>query len=51
MLGLAQGMSPVELGLDLHQISCKPFLDKMNTRGWWSKNVPAGSDIDIVGGQ
>ena len=27
MLGLAQGMSPVELGLDLHQTSCKPFLD------------------------
>jgi heterodisulfide reductase subunit B len=29
MLGLAQGMSPVELGLDLHQISCNPFLDKL----------------------
>ncbi len=29
MLGLAQGMSPIELGLDLHQISCDPFLNKL----------------------
>ena len=29
LLGLAQGMSPVELGLELHQISCKPMLDKL----------------------
>lgn len=29
MLGLAQGMSPTELGLSLHQISCDPFLNKL----------------------
>ncbi len=29
LLGLAQGMSPQELGLDLHGISCEPFLQKV----------------------
>jgi len=29
LLGLAQGMSPQELGLDLHAISCEPFLQKV----------------------
>ncbi|QSZ67087.1 CoB--CoM heterodisulfide reductase subunit B [Methanofollis aquaemaris] len=29
LLGLAQGMSPQELALDLHAIDCKPFLDKV----------------------
>jgi len=27
LLGLAQGMSPDELALDLHAVDCKPFLD------------------------
>lgn len=29
LLGLAQGMSPQELALDLHGISCEPFLQKV----------------------
>ena len=29
LLGLAQGMSPQDLGLDLHGISCEPFLQKV----------------------
>ncbi|MGC9434521.1 MAG: CoB--CoM heterodisulfide reductase subunit B [Methanomicrobiales archaeon] len=29
LLGLAQGMSPQELALDLHAVDCKPFLDKI----------------------
>jgi heterodisulfide reductase subunit B len=29
LLGLAQGMSPQELALDLHAISCEPFLEKV----------------------
>lgn len=29
LLGLAQGMTPQELALDLHAIDCKPFLDKI----------------------
>jgi heterodisulfide reductase subunit B len=29
LLGLAQGMSPQELALDLHAIDCKPFLEKL----------------------
>ena len=29
LLGLAQGMSPQELALDLHAISCEPFLSKV----------------------
>jgi heterodisulfide reductase subunit B len=29
LLGLAQGMSPQELALDLHGISCEPFLEKV----------------------
>ncbi|MDK2974165.1 MAG: heterodisulfide reductase subunit [Methanofollis sp.] len=29
LLGLAQGMTPQELALDLHGIDCKPFLDKI----------------------
>jgi heterodisulfide reductase subunit B len=29
LLGLAQGMSPQELALDLHGIDCKPYLDKI----------------------
>jgi heterodisulfide reductase subunit B2 len=29
LLGLAQGMSPQELGLDLHGVSCEPFLKKV----------------------
>jgi len=29
LLGLAQGMSPQELGLELHGISCEPFLQKV----------------------
>jgi heterodisulfide reductase subunit B len=29
LLGLAQGMSPQELALDLHGVDCKPFLDKI----------------------
>jgi heterodisulfide reductase subunit B len=29
LLGLAQGMSPQELALDLHAISCEPFLQKV----------------------
>ncbi|MHC1626774.1 MAG: CoB--CoM heterodisulfide reductase subunit B [Methanoculleaceae archaeon] len=29
LLGLAQGMSPQELALDLHAVDCKPFLDKV----------------------
>ncbi|HJJ42079.1 MAG TPA: CoB--CoM heterodisulfide reductase subunit B [Methanocorpusculum sp.] len=33
MLGLAQGMSPVELGLELHSISCDPFLEKLRVHG------------------
>ena len=52
MLGLAQGMTPVELGLDLHQTSCAPFLDKLKNDGavWWNKNVKDSENIDIVGG-
>ncbi len=33
MLGLAQGLSPVELGFGLHQISCEPFLAKLRPTG------------------
>jgi hypothetical protein len=53
MLGLAQGMTPVELGLDLHQTSCKPFLDILKGDGkvWWNKNVKDSENIDVVGGQ
>ena len=29
LLGLAQGMSPQELALDLHAVSCEPFLEKV----------------------
>jgi heterodisulfide reductase subunit B len=29
LLGLAQGMSPQELALDLHAVSCEPFLKKV----------------------
>ncbi|HON81081.1 MAG TPA: CoB--CoM heterodisulfide reductase subunit B [Methanoregulaceae archaeon] len=29
LLGLAQGMSPQELALDLHAVSCEPFLEKI----------------------
>ena len=29
LLGLAQGMSPQELALDLHAVSCEPFLQKV----------------------
>jgi heterodisulfide reductase subunit B len=29
LLGLAQGMSPDELALDLHGVDCKPFLEKI----------------------
>ena len=29
LLGLAQGMTPQELALDLHGIDCKPFLEKI----------------------
>jgi heterodisulfide reductase subunit B len=29
LLGLAQGMTPQELALDLHAISCEPFLQKI----------------------
>jgi heterodisulfide reductase subunit B len=29
LLGLAQGMTPQELALDLHAISCEPFLQKV----------------------
>jgi len=29
LLGLAQGMSPQELALDLHAISCETFLEKV----------------------
>jgi heterodisulfide reductase subunit B len=29
LLGLAQGMSPQELALDLHAVDCKPFLEKI----------------------
>jgi len=29
LLGLAQGMTPQELALDLHAIDCKPFLEKI----------------------
>jgi heterodisulfide reductase subunit B2 len=29
LLGLAQGMTPQELGLDLHAIDCSPFLEKI----------------------
>jgi len=29
LLGLAQGMTPAELALDLHAIDCKPFLEKI----------------------
>jgi heterodisulfide reductase subunit B len=29
LLGLAQGMSPQELALDLHGVDCKPFLEKI----------------------
>jgi len=29
LLGLAQGMTPQELALDLHGISCEPFLEKV----------------------
>jgi heterodisulfide reductase subunit B2 len=28
-LGLAQGMTPQELALDLHAVDCKPFLEKI----------------------
>jgi len=29
LLGLAQGMTPQELALDLHAVSCEPFLKKV----------------------
>jgi len=29
LLGLAQGMTPQELALDLHAVSCEPFLEKV----------------------
>jgi heterodisulfide reductase subunit B len=29
LLGLAQGMTPQELALDLHAVSCEPFLEKI----------------------
>jgi heterodisulfide reductase subunit B len=29
LLGLAQGMSPQDLALDLHAVSCEPFLEKV----------------------
>lgn len=49
LIGLAYGHTPEELGMDMHRVSVKPFLDKWEARAADKTRLAQDFDVSLLG--